>query len=187
MRGFKLGSVVIVLLATAIAPVMAAGMRSGRGCAGFRWDVSHEVALFATTPTKISAGTNAAAAPAVATDRLYEVKLSAQSQVRFAVPPAKLMLTGGDDAGILEVDISTPGLYRVALSRHFWIDVVAGNRLVSTTDFSGSPDCAGPRKIVEFVLPRGHLLLQLSGYVDETVRLTVTRVPRQIAHPSPRG
>ena len=177
MHRFRLASVAVALLATAVGPAMAAGMPSGNACTGFRWDASHEVALFAATPTKIRAGANAATAPAMRTERLYEVKLSAQAHVRFAVPPGKLMLTGGDSAGILKLDIAAPGLYRVAVDRHFWIDAVAGKRLISTTDFSGSPNCGGPRKIVEFNLPRGPLLLQLSGYADQSVRLTVTRVP----------
>lgn len=186
MRGLKLGRrVAVVLLAAAVAPAMAAGMHSGHACTGFRWDASHEVALFAGEPTKISAGASAFAAPEMHTERLYEVELSAQSRVRFAVPPGKLMLTDGDDAGVLKLDIPAAGLYRVALNEPFWIDLVAGGRLVSATDFSGSPDCAGPHKIVEFTLPRGHLLLQLSGYVAGSVRLTVTRVPRQ--HSSRRG
>lgn len=181
MQRLKIGSVACTLLALGLAGGAAAAVPA-RVCPAYPWNVSREVALFAGAPTTVDASITAGLAPAIEADRLYAVRLSPESRVHFALPPGKMMLTGGDSAGILRLRLPAAGLYRIAVDKPFWIDVVADGRLVQAKEFHGSPDCAGPRKMVEFALPRGTLLLQLSGYVGDSVRLTVTPAPGSRVH-----
>lgn len=147
------------------------------GCEGFKWDVSRERALFATQPEKASAGLDAVKITDIEPGRLYELKLAPQEQVQLAAAPGKKSISDGASAGLLRFHVERDGQYRIALSHGFWIDVIANGAPLSSLDFSGSPDCAAPRKVVVYRLPaKQELLLQLSGNVEGSVRLSVTAV-----------
>ncbi len=147
-------------------------------CTGFKWDVSKEHALFSGQSLPLTAGKDAASAPAIATNHLYELKLMPQDQITFAVPAGKKMLTDGAYAGIAVFEVSMPGAYRVSVDVPFWIDVVADGKLVATKDFQGQQSCAAPHKIVEYELTAAQpLLLQVSGSTKAAVRLTITPSP----------
>jgi hypothetical protein len=64
-------------------------------CTGFKWDVSKEHTLFGGPAATLTAGKDAASAPAIDVDRLYELKLTPQDQTAFVLPPGKKMLTDG--------------------------------------------------------------------------------------------
>jgi hypothetical protein len=171
-----------LLLAAVLAGVSTTSVLADAPCTGFKWDVSKEHALFAGSAASLIAGKNTASAPAIATDHLYELKLTPQTQVTFALPPGKTMLTDGAYAGLATFRVATPGAYRVAVDVPFWIDVVADGRLVATKDFQGQHGCDAPHKIVEYELAAGQpLVLQVSGSTNAVVRLTVTASPA--AHP----
>jgi hypothetical protein len=145
-------------------------------CSGFKWDVSKERALFASTAVATAAGKDAASAPAVTSNRLYQLQLLPTSQVSFAVPPGKTSPLEGTYAGEVTLSIPAPGSYRVSIDLPLWIDVVAGGKLLSPTDYEGLHSCNAPRKIVEFALDgKQPLILQLSGAGQTTVRLTIVR------------
>lgn len=147
-------------------------------CAGFKWDVAAERALFAKSPEAVTAGKDAPSAPAVQVARLYELALAPQDAVKFAVPPGKKGLADGAFAGLVHFKVPAAGAYRVSLDHGFWIDVVARGELVSSTDFTGAHGCNGPQKIVQYTLPAGDdLVLQLSGATKDRVRFTLTPVP----------
>jgi hypothetical protein len=137
--------------------------------------VSHELELFAGAPAASTAGKDAASAPVIAPERLYELTLTPQNQVTFPLAPGKKALTDGAFAGVAQVRITTPGRYRVSLDGPFWIDVVANGKLLATTNFTGNHQCKSLRKLVEFELPAGQVLLQLSGAGQERVRVALTR------------
>jgi hypothetical protein len=147
-------------------------------CAGFKWDVHQEHALFEGAAESVSAGKDTASAPSIGTDRLYELKLTPQDDVAFLVPPGKKMLTDGAYAGVASFHVKTPGAYRVSVDIPFWIDVVADGKLLQTKDFQGQRGCDAPHKIVEYELVTGGpFALQLSGATSASVRLTVTKSP----------
>jgi len=153
-------------------------------CAGFSWNVSHEHAVFSGAPISVTAGSDLASAPAVRIDGLYELKLRPQSEVSFAAPPGKRMLTDGAYAGIVRFDVTHPGVYRVSSNEAFWFDIVSHGSLVRSTDFQGSAGCSTPRKIVEFDLaPNDGLALQFSGGTSAIIRMSVTPAPA----PTPAG
>ncbi|HEY1891044.1 MAG TPA: hypothetical protein VGG63_11595 [Steroidobacteraceae bacterium] len=155
------------------APVaLAAGT-----CTGFKWDVRHEQALFATRPEDRKAGGAAASAPVIALDRLYRFQLTPQGNVTFAVPPGKMRHMDGAYAGLVRLHIAAAGLYRIALSQPFWVDVLEKGTLIASSDFTGARGCSAPHKVVLYQLAAGDQLLQVSGWAAPQAELTVTRVP----------
>lgn len=162
---------------------LAAGSAAGappaaQPCSGFKWDVTHEFALFAGPATELQAAKAPGSAPPISSDRLYELELSPQSEVAFEVPPGKRMITDGAYAGVLRFEVAKPGSYRVSVDVPFWIDVVGGGQLVATKDFQGQQRCAAPHKIVEYELAAARpYFLQVSAAAKSTVRLSITRSP----------
>lgn len=145
-------------------------------CIGFKWDVSKERALFATVAQTGRAGTNVAAAPVLVPDKLYQLELAPQVQVEFAAMPGKAP-GEGTFAGLAVLKIGHSGTYRISLDLPLWIDVAAGTERVPASDYQGQQRCDAPHKIVQFALDaRSPLVLQFSGSIRPTVRLTVTRV-----------
>jgi hypothetical protein len=79
-----------VLLVTAwlvcVAPAMPAAADS---CDAFTLNLAHERSLFASTPSRLSAGKDATSATPVDVDRLYELSLSPSSEVHLPVTPGR--------------------------------------------------------------------------------------------------
>jgi hypothetical protein len=146
-------------------------------CDGFSWDVHQERAVFASTAQTLPAGRALAAAPELVPNHLYLLALSPQDQVTFPVTPGKRALADGAYAGVAHVHIAQPGSYRVALNGGFWIDLVSGGTPITSSDFTGQPHCDAPRKIVQFSLPAGDLVLQLSGAASTPVRVAIVPAP----------
>lgn len=165
-------------LAAEPAPAGAqASPAAGDACAGFKWDVSREKALFATAGLPLAAASDGDKAPAVRPDHLYRLQLAPAARISFPVAPGK-MPSEDTYGGILQLTLPSPGHYRIAVDAPLWIDVVGAGRLVQPTDFEGQRSCNAPRKIVEFDLEgaRGWLL-QLSSAGQAGVGLVIVGVP----------
>jgi len=161
-----------VLIGMQAAPALA-----DDACAGFKWDVSRERALFGSSAQEQPAGKDAATAPSLAPNQLYRLRLLPRGQVTFAVPPGKETPAADSYAGLAALQIPTSGGYRISIDLPIWIDVAANGRLIPAGDYEAEHGCDAPRKIVVFNLDnKRHLLLQLSGSSQAVVRLTVTRV-----------
>jgi hypothetical protein len=163
----------------ALCYVVVAGVAHAQGdaCAGYKWDITKERALFAGTATPLTVGKTAASAVAFAPSHFYAVQLVPAATVIFAVPPGKTVPAQGTFAGILALTIPTPGKYRVSLDAPVWIDLTGGGTLLPAADYEGVHGCSAPRKVVEFDLEgRKEWLLQVSGADQSMVRLTVTPV-----------
>ena len=154
----------------------AAAAPADEPCVGFKWDVSKERALFAASAPAEQAGKSAGSTPVIVPDRLYQLQLLPARQVEFPAHPGK---TPGEGtyAGLAALKISRSGAYRVSVDLPLWIDVAAGGQRVPATDYQGQQRCDAPHKIVQFDLDAARpLILQFSGSIQPTVRLTVTRV-----------
>lgn len=163
-------------LATAFAA--AAPVLADDSCVDFKWDVSHERALFAGSATPVAAGANQKSAPVLQLNHLYELKLSKQEQVSFAVTPAKKNPRDGSNGGLVAFKIPAGGSYRIAIDMPFWIDVASNGALVAANDFQGQHGCNSPHKIVQFdLLGTRSFFLQLSDAAPDRVRLTITAAP----------
>jgi hypothetical protein len=146
------------------------------GCDHFSWDVSHELAVMKQPAKPVTAATKGGpGAPALDVDKVYELKLSAQSGVTYVVKPAKPTLDDSAQGGIARFHIARAGLYRVSITSGHWIDVIDGQESIKSKDFQGARGCERPHKIVEFELPANKdLVLQLSGSTDASVILAIT-------------
>jgi hypothetical protein len=147
-------------------------------CSKFTWDVTRELAVMRQEPTPLHAGAKIEQAPIVEPEKLYDLKLDAQSDVTFPVVPGKPMLADGAHAGIVKFRVTKSGNYRVAMASAHWVDVVDGNKLIRSRDFQGQRGCERPHKIVEFTLPADRdLALQLSGATADHVLVSITAAP----------
>jgi len=164
---------------SAAAAVMSSGpVRAADPCDAFTWNIAHERAVFATPPVSVTAATTAGLAPTLELDKLYDITLTLQDKVNFMLQPAKKALADGAFAGMVTLHIPRAGKYRVSMSEGFWLDVIAEGKFAPTDDFTGAHDCRAPRKIVQYPLPAGNLVLQFSNTNTATVRVTVTAVPQ---------
>jgi len=166
-------SFVLAAALSAAAPALA-----DESCVDFKWDASQERMLFAGSATALAAAADSKSAPALLLNHLYELKLSKQEQVSFAVTPGKKSPREGSYGGLVSFKIPASGSYRVAIDMPFWIDVVADGALVAATDFQGQHGCSSPHKIVQFdLLGTRPFFLQLSNAAPQSVRLTITATP----------
>ena len=166
------------LAAMAISAVVSLPLQAAESCDGFTWNVAHERAVFATTAVAVTAASAAGPAPSLDADKLYDITLTPQDKVSFVLAPAKKALADGAFAGMVKLHIPRPGKYRVSISEGFWMDVIVAGKFAPTEDFTGAHDCHAPRKIVQYVLPAGDLVLQLSNTNNANVRVTVTAAPK---------
>ena len=147
-------------------------------CAASAWDVTQERALFQQAPEVLTAGKTPAKLPALTPGRLYELKLSAQPQVTFALPPGKKRQVPGAYAGLARLTLERDGVYRIAVGAPVWVDVAADGAFIEARDFHGRHGCDAPAKLVEFVLPAATALtLQFSASDAARLQVTVTRAP----------
>jgi hypothetical protein len=148
------------------------------GCLDFKWDVSKERALFAGSPAVLKGGHDPGSAPIVIPNRLYTLRLTAQDQVAFSVPPAKKPSASPAYAGLATLKITTPGSYRVSIDLPIWIDVISQGTAVAAKDYQGQHACSAPHKIVEFDLAGTQpFVLQFSNAAADNITLTVTPSP----------
>ncbi len=76
-------------IALAWAMSAAAPALGDESCVDFKWDVTQERALFAGSATPLAAAADPKSAPVLLLNHLYELKLSKQEQLSFAVAPGK--------------------------------------------------------------------------------------------------
>jgi hypothetical protein len=164
----------LLLLAGAAGTAIAAD----DPCAGFKWDIARERALFAGAGAQLSAGKDPASAPAIVAGRLYALKLLPQTAVVFAVQPGQKKPLDGQYAGLAALTLADAGDYRVSVDAPAWLDVAMNGTLAAVEDFQGQHGCEAPRKVVQFDLAHTQkLVLQVSGNAKDTIRLTVTKAP----------
>lgn len=149
-------------------------------CAGFRWDVTRERALFATdvVPTELAAGRDPAAAPELLEGRAYHLALALASEVTFVASPGRAARGPDERGGVARFHAGPAARYRIALDGNAWVDVVVTGRRLPTQDFGGRPGCAAPHKLVIYELGPGQdVVVQISGTSAPAVRLSITLPP----------
>ena len=166
----------IRLLAAALL-VVSSAVLADDACAAFTWNVSHERALFATSARELAAGRDAATAPVVDPDRLYDLALAPHDEVHMPAMNRTAHGAGQGSAGLVRLQITAAGSYRISVGAQMWVDVVSGSMLIASSDFAGQHGCEAPHKIVQYDLQPGTFILQLSGAAADHVKMTVTRPP----------
>lgn len=149
-------------------------------CLAFKWDLSHERALFGAASGTPLPG-NASPPVTIPVDQAIDLALLPQSEVRLTSPPGKPSLTDGAFGGQARFTVASAGVYRIGIDGPFWIDVVGagGGEPLTSIDFGGPRDCSsGPTKLVTYEFPAGEpLVLQLSGATNPRVRVSIVPVP----------
>lgn len=170
-------SLVGIVLVSALA-LGGAHAVAADGCIEFAWDARAEHALFAMQPTQLDAGADRASAPAISLDRLYELHLTPQSQVKYPTPPGGRTPPEGSSGGLATLQVAVAGAYRISADGPVWFDVAFNGALLKPQDFEGRRGCDNPHKIVEFVLPMGvKLTLQFSAATGRDIKIAVTPSP----------
>jgi hypothetical protein len=174
----------LLLAVAAVVASQTAFAADAQDCTHFTWNVAHELAVMQQTPQMLAAGTKPdAQAPRVELDRLYELRLSAQGAVTYALAPARATVADDARGGVVRSRVARAGLYRISLGGRHWVDVVDGGQFIKSRDFQGSHDCERPHKIVEFELPAARdLLLQFSGSGEESLLVAITAVSTPDVH-----
>jgi hypothetical protein len=57
------------------------------------------------------------------------------------------------------------------------VDLLGEHGVIGASDFSGQHGCSAPHKVVQFELPPGSVLLQLTGVAGPHVEVTLTQAP----------
>jgi hypothetical protein len=144
-------------------------------CNAFSWNIAHERALFASTAQPLVAGRATASTPLLTTDRLYELQLAPQSEVKMVLPPGRNPKLQDGFAGMVRLQLPHAGTYRISLDTAAWVDVIGDGQMINSADFQGHAGCRAPHKMVQYVLPAAHaMVLQISDAAGPALRLTIT-------------
>ena len=105
-----------------------------------------------------------------------DAKLLPTPAVTYALRPVK---PGGkvSSGGIFQITLDHAGVYRVALDTRAWIDVVVAGKAAESLGHTGGPACSGMRKIVDYALPAGTHVIQLSAAEAAQSAILVTEKP----------
>lgn len=162
------------LLSLAAEPVPAE-----KGCDAFAWNVTRELAVMREPAEPVQSRADAAISGVkLAIGRHYLVRLHPQSEVGFAVPPARPARDAAPHGGSLSFIVEAAGRYRISITSRHWIDVVADGKLIDSADHQGRAGCELMHKVVEFELPaKIPLAVQLSGQAEREVGLAITPAP----------
>ncbi|WCT78853.1 hypothetical protein [Novosphingobium humi] len=121
-------------------------------------------------PTTMNAGADQATAPLLPLGAAARLRLVSTPRIQYPIRPEK---PGGSVSygGILILDITAKGAYRIALSSAAWLDVIGKDGALRSTAHGHGPDCTGIRKVVTFALEPGRYTIQIaaSGADDVTV------------------
>lgn len=137
-------------------------------------------------PEELSGWTNqiplASAANAAGIDAA-EVKVGQAVRAEMKMTPSVTYVArpanpGGSvsTGGIFKLSVKEAGTYRVAISTHSWIDVVAAGKPIESVNHGSGPNCSGIRKLVDYPLGAGNYVLQLTGGDETTTGILVVKV-----------
>jgi hypothetical protein len=169
---------IAALVIAALSPPGVARPDAAADCTDFQWDMSRELALFRTEAIAVSGAPRASSMPRLEVGRIYAIDLPPQASVEFAQPPGGRRTVEDPHAGLLVFLVPASAHYRVSADGPVWIDVVAGDRLLSSSSYTGHARCSLIHKSVDLELPaRTQLTLQLSQSPTGHVRLAITPTP----------
>lgn len=135
-----------------------------------------DFAQWAKKATALQAAADSAA-PSLPLGVPVELTLKPTSDVRLAAAPEQKRAPENAHAGLVKLVIPAGGTWRVAASGPVWIDVLGAGGTVASTHHGRMAPCTSLRKVVEFPLPAGDYLLQLSGNPGPALRLMVIAKP----------
>lgn len=130
------------------------------------------------SPTSLSAASTVSALDhaALQPGQAALVALRPMPDVSYALPPDKPgeKVSSG---GMVAFVAPKAGTYRVMLNAHAWLDVVRDGAAVASTHHEHGPACSGIGKTVDFPLPAGQSIIQLSGSGTSEIEVMMVPVP----------
>ncbi len=136
------------------------------------------LAAWSKPPTPARAAPAAGAAqPELVPDQPLDLQLRPAAEVTLPNPPGQVRKADNAHAGLVSVRIPAEGRWRIAASAPVWIDVIGPAGPVASTAHGRMAPCTSLRKVVEFPLPAGTWLVQLSGNPGPDLRLMLSRAP----------
>lgn len=129
-----------------------------------------------TSPHPLDAGRTDAKAAVLTPGVAVTARLPSTRAVRYFVRPEK---PGGSVSygGMFAFTVATPGRYRIALGSGAWIDVLADGKPAISVAHGHGLACTGIRKMVDFDLPAGRYVLQVTGSGTTDLPLMVAKIP----------
>ena len=174
----RLRSLRVLASAIVLAATVVARAATPTDCSDFEWNMTHELDLFRTTAHPVRAASEIRVAPRLDAEQLYEVTLTAQDGVHFAVTPQGRRVVEGAHAGVVRIGVPAGGHYRLSASGPVWVDAVADGEVVPANSFNGHSRCTLIHKSVDYTLRAGsELVVQFSQSPSTTVRFALTAVP----------
>jgi hypothetical protein len=158
----------IMLVLAVVVLVIGAGssvQSAGSGCAGFNWPADAALKAFAEAPAEPLAHGSV-------------VQAKGQAFALLLAPAADVMLPATPErpaayAGWVRLELSSSGLFEVALSTDAWIDWVESGASLKAVAFTGAQDCPGLRKMVRFATASSTAFLLLSAKAPGSIRVVV--------------
>jgi hypothetical protein len=108
--------------------------------------------------------------------RAATVSLDPTGEVRYVLQPDK----PGDSVahgGLLGLTIAEAGAYQVSLNSGAWIDMVKDGATLAPSAHHQGPACTGIHKTLQFPLQTGAYVVQISGNLDPTIQIMVSKAP----------
>lgn len=147
-------------------------------CMAPNWDMALEVKAFQSTAENLPASRSSLELPPLELGRLYVLRLSPETEVRYLQNTAKKSLVQNPLGGLAQFNVPSSGNYRITVDSPLWIDVVAAGAVLAPSAFNGWHSCRLFRKTVQYALQTGQAyVLQLSEATPELVRVVIEAAP----------
>jgi len=167
----------IALLTATLLTSSAFAAEKADECGGRTAAPPPEIAAWgAPSPTALTMARAPVSVPALVPGVAVELVLGGEAGMRFASAPGKPG-NASSFAGLVALDVTKAGVWRVALGKAAWVDVVRDGVSVASTGHGHGPACTGIRKIVDFPLEPGRYVIQLSAAPADRITALVLPPP----------
>lgn len=166
---------VLITVASGTA-AQAQGPETARDCATSPAPLPPELAPWPSRiPAQAARDKNGLTRATLVIGQPVDATLVSTPDVRYVARPEK---PGGSVSygGLFAFTVGEAGNYRVALGSAAWVDVLTGERPVTSSAHGHGPQCSGIRKMVDFPLRPGRYVLQISANGEPGLPLMVIRL-----------
>ncbi|MCE2564516.1 hypothetical protein [Komagataeibacter sp. FNDCF1] len=108
--------------------------------------------------------------------RAVMARLHPVEEVKYALPPTH-PAAQGSSGGMVVFEAPMPGTYRIMLGARAWLDVVRAGEAIASVHHEHGPVCSGIGKMVDFELPAGRSVIELSAGTGPEIEIMVIAVP----------
>jgi hypothetical protein len=169
----------VLMIAALFAPGAAGAQHAPDSCVAVSdSNLPPALAAWAKLPTPAEA--NAASAPGrpvLEPEQPLALRLRPEAEVQLPHRPGQVRKADNAHSGLVWARVPADGTWRIAASGPVWIDVIGPAGPVASIGHGRMAPCTSIRKVVDFALPAGSWLVQLSGNPGFELRLMLSRAP----------